>query len=178
MNCTLEMRAKAGEDHFTVRAGAWSPDGDTFAVGSFTGYVCIWSRGSTGAWAEPAVLDWRLPEDDSRRRGGAIRVMVFDRAGDQLATGDDKGAVHVWRRKNLTGGWERFSSVDLERGNLRGLDFSWDGQWLAGSTDRGIVCTWDPTEPNSSKTVLEGHEGAVLAGACKDPPFPIAGAVH
>ena len=172
MNCTQEMEEQTGEI-LEVRAAAWSPDGDTFAVGSYRGYVCVWRReeegegGGGGPWGEPVVLGWELPGRESRRR--ASRVVVFDASGTQLAAGDDYGGVHVWRRGDAgdSDGWEHVSTVygPGEFGDLRGLDFSWDGLWLAGTTENGAVSVWNPLDPTATWMVLEGHEGEVPAGA-------------
>ena len=175
MNCTQEMQEQTGEA-LEVRGAAWSPDGDTFAVGSYKGYVCVWRReeeggeGGGGPWGEPVVLGWELPEGEKRRR--ACRVVAFDSSGRQLAAGDDLGSVHVWQRGGTgdSDGWEHVSTAHWGLKQVRALDFSWDGLWLAGTTFSGAVPVWNPVDPSATSTVLEGHRGDVVAGAAFGSP--------
>ena len=160
LDCINEINDAFDED-FSVRGASVSADGETFAVSSFRGHICIWERNGT-VWDVSAVLDFpQHPEYTGSRRRAARKVLLSP-SGDRFAAGDDAGGVHGWMR--TPSGWESigsryFSSWDEE---IRQIAWSWDEKWVVAAGTRTGV--WNIDSEDSELQELDGHGRTVTSG--------------
>jgi WD40 repeat protein len=126
----------------TVHSVAFSPDGQTMAVGSADGKVWLWNVGDP---AHPVPIGQPLSPP-----GGAVEAVAFSPDGRTLAAGDDNATIWLWNVTNparpaqlgqpLTGS-DRFNS------NVLAVAFSPDGRTLAAGSADNKVWLWNVSNP-------------------------------
>jgi WD40 repeat protein len=157
----------------TGDAAALSPDGTRIAV-PCDGELCVWStaEGTLGErWDGGGVVAWStggLVATD-RVTGGTVAVVLLDDAtGDEVATAEAYDAEVV---------------QDGPGAGMRDLEFSPDGETLAGAGADGVVRLWsvdDPTdvteldpEGDAPVALAFSSDGSELAVASSDAPVTI-----
>lgn len=174
----------------SVESIAFSPDGQTLAIGSGTGGIALWDMKKTDA--SPQYLDWHHRWD--------VSSLAFNRDGALLASCGQDSTVRIWDMKTrkllrtFTGHKGRdfnyvfsvafspdgktlasSSKESVRLWNTQGeehsrsvithtaiLDvaFSADGKTLASGNEDNTVGLWD-TKTGKPLTTLSGHEGEV-----------------
>ncbi len=131
----------------SLRALAWSIDGESIATGGRDGVVRVW-RG--GAWLRPF-----------EGHAADVRGVAFDPSGDRVASVSDDGTLRVW---DLTGKKDRQRYfAEGEDVALRAVAWSPDGAWITtGGSDKKVLW-WSATD--GTQLMLRHHEGAVLTVA-------------
>jgi len=161
---------------FTGDSAALSPDGGRLAV-PCDGELCVWSTGDGTLgerWPGGGVVAWSaagLVATD-RVEGGTVSVVLLDGT-----TGEEVGAVEAYDADVVQ---------DAAGGGLRDLEFSPDGETLAGAGADGVVRLWAVDDPAEVAAVepaidLEGDAVAVawspraqtLAVAASDAPVTL-----
>ena len=132
---TGERRVRTLRGHRTsALAVAWHPDGGIVASGSYDGAVKLWDVSH-----EPGPLT--LPDDC---RG----FVAWSPDGRQLAskgsggTGGEGGVVKVFDAATGERAFELVPGRDATRSNLRSLDWSPSGAWIATGAQDGTVSVW------------------------------------
>ena len=102
-----------------------------------------------------------------RRHTQAVQDVCFSPRGERIASGAEDGTVRIW--DSATG--EQLMQFDEHTGEVYGLDFSPDGNYLisAGgemveSTKSGQLYVWD-AQTGERLHKLEGHSGIVADAA-------------
>ncbi|KAF9351063.1 hypothetical protein BGX26_010825 [Mortierella sp. AD094] len=127
------------ENHKVTRS-AYSPEGDTYAVGLENGHVNLYE---TTGWRKLHTLG-----DHSKE----ITCLAYSTTGDRIVTGSGDGTLRLWDVK--TGG-----SIHVLKGHEEGVNsvsYSPEGDRIASGGQDGTVRLWDA---NTGKCihVLEGH---------------------
>ena len=125
-------------------AGALSPDGRAFALGSIDGTVRLVDRRSG-----------RVRRFEGRHEAGVLRL-AFTPDGRRLVSSDASGGVIVW---DVADG-EISEELSAHRGGVWGLAVSPDGRTLYSSAGDGRAILWD----------LSGDR-RLLRSFPVDPPF-------
>ncbi|GAA3344950.1 hypothetical protein GCM10020358_50180 [Amorphoplanes nipponensis] len=133
----------AGSGVAHLSAMAFSPDGNTLALGDTDGTTALWSVS-----AESDRLAW-LPTlvATLTSRGGPVRSMAFSPDGRTLTTAGDRRTATLW---NPRGRFAREAVADLPGpwpGRIVGLDFGPDGRSLIAAGRTGTAVRWDLTGP-------------------------------
>jgi WD40 repeat protein len=101
---------------------AFSPDGSSLAVGTFTGEVQVWD---TSTWTQR----WKGAHTDG------IRKIAFSPDGSRLASASFDDTARLW---DVASG-AQVARLDYDR-EVYGLDFTSDGQeWASGSFDGRLI---------------------------------------
>jgi eukaryotic-like serine/threonine-protein kinase len=128
-----------------VRTLAFTPDGQTLAVGADDGSVKIW---------DVARREVRLTLPAHK---GPVWSVAFGRDGT-LASGGDDGFVRLWQATSF----EESRSIVHAKG-VRALAFSPDGRTLAIGGRDGALRLWDVAGGQDAGAHFRGHEGMVMA---------------
>jgi len=157
-----QLRAEISDVPINVSSLAFSPDGKYFAAGFEGGAILIWRTDTwakvMGPWGRPLTLNC-----------GMVPSIAFNRAGTVLASGDWDNNVNIWSTRN----WRKLKSFSssvlpedmngastIERTivlQVRSIDFSPDGKYLATGGNDAVVRVWD-TSTWKPVVSLEGHE--------------------
>ncbi|MBV9606815.1 MAG: winged helix-turn-helix domain-containing protein [Solirubrobacterales bacterium] len=170
----------ARESSFTIRPGtgtitalAWSPSGQTLAVGGHAGLVELWSLSGAPRYLRSLYGMAPLPGQDE-----AIQALAFSPDGQMLAASDKSQTSSLGHTSTALvatlGTWWVATGVlvsapaDLGGGNsINGSDvvaFSRDGRLLAVSLLTGGVRIYDPLSGGLVRTLSDpGDEGVALA---------------
>ncbi|HEX4833049.1 MAG TPA: WD40 repeat domain-containing protein [Trebonia sp.] len=179
-------------NHQPLWTVAYSPDGSMVAVGTGTGQN---SKNPADGYNDGSLYVWRPakspqpfisvkdPDD------GLIEPVAFSPSGQDLAWGDNNGAVYLYDLRTGTDKALETSIPDAPGQNISGLSFSSNGL-LAASATNGEVYLWtvatgrpygSPLQPASSTRangVAFGPGGSTLAIAdTTGPPSAPAGSV-
>ncbi len=101
---------------------AFSPDGSSLAVGTFTGEVQVWD---TATWTQR----WKGAHTED------VRKIAFSPEGSRLASASFDGTARLW---DVASG-AQVARLDYARW-VYGLDFTSDGrQWASGSFDGRLI---------------------------------------
>ncbi len=103
----------------------FSPDGKLFALGSQDGYIRIFKGGPTGSLQSICHVP------------GGQHGFLFDWAPDSkhFVTAA-AGSIRTWTHEA--------KPMDAWAGDVEGLAWSPQGDWIAGSSRRGVVQMWNP----------------------------------
>jgi eukaryotic-like serine/threonine-protein kinase len=135
----------------TVAAVAWSPDGQSVAVGSMAGRLRIWRA---AAAARPASVE--QAEADQLAHDAAIWDLAFSPDGQLLASASADGTVGL--HDLVAGGPAR--SLTGHDAAVYAVDFSPTGSLLATAARDRTIRLWDTTTWEE-RGRLSGHEGTV-----------------
>jgi serine/threonine protein kinase/WD40 repeat protein len=131
-----------------VNSVAFSPNGQTLAVGDGNGNAYLWNTATNRVTAT-------LTSPDT---GASVSALAFTADGETLAEGDDNGGTYLWSTATRT---NTESLNDPGSGSVDWLTFSPDGQRLASTladSNNNTVYVWDVatdkitarlTDPNS-----------------------------
>ena len=117
---------------------AFSPDGQTLAVGDDGGHVGLWDTSSGQRTATLA-------------EGSPVDSVAFSPNGQTLAVGDYGGHVGLWD----TGTGRRTATL-AEGSTVLSVAFSPNGQTLAVGDGGGGVGLWDTSSGRRTATLAEG----------------------
>jgi serine/threonine protein kinase len=171
---------------------AFSPDGNTLAMGLDDGSVRLWDA-HTGArksriqahkrpvWCvrfSPDGMMMATASDDGKVHlwdtqtnkeydtldlGTAVRAVAFSPDSKRIAAGTRSGSVRVY---NAIDGKQLIVTEGHTDGVVMGLAFSGDGTLLASGSGDRTVKIWDVSDMEGREvTTLTGHAGAVYAVA-------------
>ncbi|MBC2932059.1 WD40 repeat domain-containing protein [Nocardioides sp. zg-1228] len=153
---------------FTGDSAALSPDGARLAV-PCDGELCVWSTGEgtlDGRWDGGGVVAWStagLVATD-RIDGGTVSVVLLDDT-----TGEEVGSVEAYDAAVVQ---------DAAGGSLRDLEFSPDGDTLAGAGADGVVRLWsvaDPAEVAAVEPGIDaGGDAVAVAWSPRSPTLAVA----
>jgi WD40 repeat protein len=118
-----EVHGPDGQGIFSV---AFSPDGDTLAIGDGNGTISTWDVTSmrvTGAITDP--------------ESGSIYSLAFSPDGQTIAAGDGNGTTYLW---NV--GTGRLSAQVAVSGAVSSAAFSPSGRMLAVGDSNGTAYVW------------------------------------
>ena len=122
---------------------AFSPDGETLAVGA--------SDGTIHRWSVPKFLwhpdEWKTGRTALRGHLQGIHGLAFSGDGKSLASGGDDGTVRLW--DPVTGAM--LLTLDSHSQGVVALAFSADGRGLGGVARDGTIRFWQGAS---------GHEAA------------------
>jgi eukaryotic-like serine/threonine-protein kinase len=138
------IRTKAG----AVTDVAFSPNGETVALGSADGSVRLWNVSGEG---QVSTLTGHR---------GAVSTVRFSRDGRLLLTASADGTARVWRIQKL----ESPVVLSGHRGFLRDAEFSPDGSLVVTAGEDRTARVWHP-DGTGQALVLRGHEGEVLSAS-------------
>jgi WD40 repeat protein len=138
----------------SIRALAFSPDGQAIATGSDDGKIRLWDSATLQlrrAWAA---------------QNAYIKTLAFEGSGTGLASAGGDGSVRVWAV--ATG--QPLAAVQFQT-PVEALAFAADGLALAASTQDGAIHLWRPADGRSYLTI-EGQGlaalGLAFAPGCHD----------
>jgi WD40 repeat protein len=120
---------------------AFSPDGQTLAVGALTESVWLWR-----------VADGTL-QDFLQTLDSPVHSVSFSPDGTLLAAGGKHGIVHLWR----TADGARLHTLTGHKEPVCGVAFSPDGQMLASGSEDGTVQLWQVADGAPVRTLRVGH---------------------
>jgi WD40 repeat protein len=140
-----------------IYALAFSPNGDTLAVGTATGGICLWPVGGS---AQADVL---------AEHQAAVQALAFSPDGVWLASGDEAGQLCLW---DVASGrcvhrWQE------HQGAIHSLAFNASGDRLISSGEDQKTCLWDLSQPSPVTTFQARPTASVrTAGFLPDPNDP------
>jgi len=181
----VTVAGKAGP----VWAVAFTPDGQTLAVGAEDGSVRLLDpkdgsvrrtlgRMGGNVWSVDASADGKylvVTCDDSVVKvydlqtytavftfpqPTSTKAAVFSPDGKLLATGDRNATVRIWDMAT-----EIPTELRGHRGTVHGLSFSPDGKRIASAGSDGTVKVWNLADPKRDPVSLEEHTGSVYGVA-------------
>ena len=141
----LEFFRPPGPGVYSTRAVtsmAFSPDGETLAIGDDDGEIVLWDVATSKELGHP--LEPFRAEGLAKVGQGGVFSLAFSPKGDTLASGDGNGDVVRW---DVATGQE--IGRPLNRSDsvvpvaVGALAFSPDGKILASGNDVGDVVRWD-----------------------------------
>lgn len=157
-----EMIAISGKPRRPIMCMAISPDGTTFATGSFTptddGLIPKLERSSPGL-----VRVWSIETGEKmqefRDQRGVILAMTYSPDGKRLVASsiNDENSFAVW---DITSG-KLVKKVLGQGSQIHCFRFSPDGKILAATDTNGDICFWDATTLEL-KDRLRAHEAPVV----------------
>jgi WD40 repeat protein len=129
----------------TVNSVAFSPKGQTLAVGDYGGGVGLWS---TASGTRTATLS----------EGSLVNSVAFSPNGQTLAVGDYGGGVGLWSTASGT------RTATLSEGSqVNSVAFSPNGQTLAVGDQSGDVGLWSTASGTRTATLSEGSPFSSVA---------------
>ena len=135
-------------DGSPVESVAFSPSGQTLAVGDQSGHVGLWDVASGQRTA--TLVD-----------GSPVESVAFSPSGQTLAIGDQSGHVGLW---DFASGQR--SATLANGGTVDSVAFSPNGQTLAVGDSSGEVDLWDAVSGVLTTTL---SEGSVVKGVAFSP---------
>jgi WD40 repeat protein len=115
-----------------VNSVAISPDG-RWAVACYAdGHARVWDVSRPLTFPSP-------PDRMLDGHGGALWSAGFSPDGQTLATGSERGAIHLWDASTF----EHLTTLRSGSGQIRSVSFSQDGSLLAGSAYVAATVVWD-----------------------------------
>lgn len=151
-----------GEVNRCVYSLAVSSRGDRIGVGDARGLVHLLPIGD----------GHDVGRVSARAHGSGIRALAFDPDGERLASAGTDGEIKVWSVEGLESARSRDGEsapmpiVDLDqRGLVRSIVFSPDGDHLATGNGLGAVHLFDPTTGSLERTMSGVHSSEIRAVA-------------
>jgi WD40 repeat protein len=136
----------------TIASAAWSPAGQTVALGTMSGRLRTWRPLEAAAGAAGP------PEIDVAAHDAAIWDLAFSPDGRLLASASADGTVGLHDPATAA----RVGTLAGHEGAVYGVDFSPAGGLLATASRDRTIRLWDP-RTRVEQAVLRGHEGTVYA---------------
>lgn len=120
---------------------AFSPDGQSLAVGDQEGCLLLW-----------ALHSGRLLRFVAGGSGQSVRSLAFSPAADLLAIGSSDGTLLLWRLEGLG----EFDLLQGHQSAVRALAFSPKADWLAAGDEAGCLYLWDLASGLERVTLTDG----------------------
>lgn len=136
---------------------AFSPDGNTLALGDDDFSVRLWNLADPGH-----PVPWGEPLDGP---SNLVRVAAFSPDGNTLVATDADGGVHSWDVRDPARP-ESHGVSHAGEGGINALSFSPDGTRIATGDDDQAVVVWDRAADGSlsaRQPALLGHSGTVYS---------------
>ncbi|KAF9359649.1 hypothetical protein BGX26_011803, partial [Mortierella sp. AD094] len=134
------------EESRMIYSGAYSPDGEKYAVGSAYGSISLYE---TSSWN-------RVNELKGHSQG--VSCIVFSQTSDQIVSGSWDGTVRLW---NVETG-DCIHTLQGHSGNVRSVMYSPKGGLIVSGSQDNTVRLWD-IDTGDCIHNLEGHGHYALA---------------
>jgi WD40 repeat protein/DNA-binding SARP family transcriptional activator len=134
-----------GDTFASIRALAFSPDGQLVAAGTAAGEVSLWR--TTDAQLMAVLKDDAAP----------IWSVAFSPDGAFLASGATDRLIRVWDVNNV----QRCERLSGHTKTVRCVAFSPDGTTLASCGDDRTIRLWDMPAGSLRQTLAQGHDHGV-----------------
>ena len=133
---TGKLLKSFGTDAPTVRSCAFSPDGNSLAIGNYYGHI--------------RIFDTETGKELANFQGHTLQVnsLAYSPDGDRLVSGSFDGSVTLWEAKT---GKELMTNNQL--GNCDAVVYSPDGQFFGAGGRNGTVVIWDAKTAQEVKTL-------------------------
>lgn len=139
---------------------AYSPDGNTLALGTIDGEVFLADSETGKQKGKPFEGHGSgIPPKDPYSNW--VNALTFSPEGKVLASGGNDGTVMLWDPRTRRAMWKPL----VPGGPIAGLAFSQDGRTLASGSKNGEVILWDWETGRKIGKPLKGHSGGVTSVA-------------
>jgi WD40 repeat protein len=134
-----------------VTSVTFSPDGKTFASGSYDGTIILWD-----------VASWKTQGKTADRNEKPVTSIAFSPDGKTLASGSYDDNLILWdvvTQKQLG------QPLSAHQGGVTSVAYSPDGKILASGGYEGTIILWDTTSRKTIGRPLVGHKDVVSSVA-------------
>lgn len=154
INFSLSKIMSPGNNYLT--SVAYSPDGQTIALGSNNGLIFLWSTTTHEIINEPLI-----------GHSGGVQSVVFSPDGKMLISGSSDNSIIIWDMvtQELIGQPLRGINGSVSKASISNVVVSSDGRTLASTSSEGAIILWNLFSPEPMGKVLHGHSGLVTSVA-------------